>query len=98
MAKKSNKKNKNDLLMKEFLVNQIGMLAQIIFVLFTFVFGIATIFQGEFKVIFELLMGFTLVVMAYNNIKLYKRTLFTIPYILGALVAFWAAFEILLGM
>ena len=34
--KKSKKKNKNDILMKEFYVNQIGLLAQSIFVLFTY--------------------------------------------------------------
>lgn len=93
-----NKVNKNDKIMKEFMVNQIGLLAQSIFVLFALVFGIATIFQSELKVIFEILMGISLAVMAYNNMKMYKRTLFTIPYILGALIAFWAAFEILLGL
>ena len=71
MAKKTSKKlNKNDLLMKEFYVNQIGLLAQAIFVLFTFVFGIATIFQTELKVVFELLLGISLAVMAYNNLRI----------------------------
>lgn len=99
MKKKISKKaNKNDLIMKEFYVNQIGLLAQSIFVLFTLVFGIATIFESEFKVIFELLLGISLAVMAYNNLKIYKRTMFTIPYVLGAILAFWAALEILLAM
>lgn len=98
--KKTSKKaeNKNDKIMQKFMVNQIGLLAQSIFVLFALVFGIATIFQGEFMVIFELLMGCSLAIMAYNNLKMYKRTLFTIPYILGALIAFFAAFEVLLGL
>jgi len=99
MANNKNKKtNKNALIMKEFYVNQIGLLAQAIFVLFTLVFGIATIFQSDLKVIFELLLGISLVVMAYNNLKIYKRTMFTIPYVLGAILAFWAALEILLAM
>jgi len=99
MANKVSKKtNKNALIMKEFYVNQIGLLAQAIFVLFTLVFGIATIFQSDLKVIFELLLGISLVVMAYNNLKIYKRTMFTIPYVLGAILAFWAALEILLAM
>jgi len=97
-TKKKNTKNKNDLLLKEFYVNQIGLLAQAIFVLFTLVFGIATIFQSELKVVFELLLGISLAVMAYNNLRIYKRTLFTIPYVLGAILAFWAALEILLAM
>ena len=97
-TKKKSTKNKNDLLMKEFYVNQIGLLAQAIFVLFTLVFGIATIFQTELKVVFELLLGISLAVMAYNNLRIYKRTLFTIPYVLGAILAFWAALEILLAM
>ena len=97
-TKKKSTKNKNDLLMKEFYVNQIGLLAQAIFVLFTLVFRIATIFQTELKVVFELLLGISLAVMAYNNLRIYKRTLFTIPYVLGAILAFWAALEILLAM
>ena len=97
MAKK-NDKNKNDLLMKEFMVNQVGLLAEAIFILFTIVFGIATIFQGELLVLFELLMGFTLATMAYNSFKMYKKKVFVVPYILGSLIAFWAAFEILLGL
>lgn len=98
MVKKDKKINKNDIIMKEFTINQIGLLAQAIFILFSIVFGIATIFQGEMLVLFEITMGLTLTTMAYNNVQIYKRALFTIPYILGALVAFWAAFEILLGL
>lgn len=99
MANKKVKKiNKNDKLLKEFYINQIGLLAQAIFVFFTLVFGIAMLFQPGIKVVFELLLGFSLAVMAYNNLRLYKRTLFTIPYVFGAILAFWAAIEILLGM
>ena len=97
--KKSSKKlNKNDIIMKEFTVNQIGMLAQAIFILFSIVFGIATIFEGEILVLFEMTMGLTLLTMAYNNVKMFKRAVFTIPYLLGAAVAFFSAFEILLGL
>ncbi len=96
--KKNNKKNKNDLLMKEFVINQVGLLVEVVFVIFTIVVGIATIFQGELLVLFELLMGFTLVSMAYNTFKVNDKKVYGIPYVIGALVAFWAAFEILLGM
>lgn len=98
MAKKNTKKNKNDLLMKEFVVNQVGLLVEVVFVIFTIVAGIATIFQGELLVLFELLMGFTLVSMAYNNFTVNEKKVYGIPYVIGALVAFWAAFEILLGL
>lgn len=98
MAKKSTKKNKNDLLMKEFIVNQVGLLVEVVFVIFTLVVGIATIFQGELLVLFELLMGFTLVSMAYNTFTVNEKKVYGIPYVIGALVAFWAAFEILLGL
>ena len=98
MAKKNTKKNKNDLLMKEFIVNQVGLLVEVVFVIFTLVIGIATIFQGELLVLFELLMGFTLVSMAYNTFKVNDKKVYGIPYVIGSLVAFWAAFEILLGM
>ena len=33
--KKTNKKNKNDLLMKEFVINQVGLLVEVVFVIFT---------------------------------------------------------------
>lgn len=98
MAKKNTKKNKNDLLMKEFVINQVGLLVEVVFVIFTIVIGIATIFQGELLVLFELLMGFTLVSMAYNTFKVNEKKVYGIPYVVGALVAFWAAFEILLGL
>lgn len=98
MAKKNNKKNKNDLLMKEFVINQVGLLVEVVFVIFTIVAGIATIFQGELLVLFELLMGFTLVSMAYNTFKVNEKKVYGIPYVVGAIIAFWAAFEILLGM
>ena len=70
---KNNKKkevNKNDLAMKDFMVNQVGLLVECTFVLFAIAAGIATIFEGELLVIFELLMGFTLLTMAYNNLKI----------------------------
>jgi len=98
MAKKNTKKNKNDLLMKEFVINQVGLLVEVVFVIFTIVAGIATIFQGELLVLFELLMGFTLVSMAYNTFKVNDKKVYGVPYVIGALVAFWAAFEILLGL
>lgn len=98
MAKKNTKKNKNDLLMKEFIVNQVGLLVEVVFVIFTLVIGIATIFQGELLVLFELLMGFTLVSMAYNTFKVNDKKVYGIPYVIGAVISFWAAFEILLGL
>lgn len=97
---KNNKKkevNKNDLAMKDFMVNQVGLLVECTFVLFAIAAGIATIFEGEMLVIFELLMGFTLLTMAYNNLKVYKKKMFTIPYFLGSAIAFFAALQIILG-
>lgn len=96
--KKKKEINKNDLMMKDFMINQVGLLVECTFVLFAIAFGIATIFQGEMLVVFELLMGFTLLTMAYNNLTVYKRKLFTIPYFLGATIAFFAAFQILIGI
>lgn len=90
--------NKNDLLMKDYMINQVGLLVECVFVLFAIASGIATIFQGEMLVIFELLMGFTLITMAYNNLTVYKRKLFTIPYLFGAFVAFFAAIQMIIGL
>lgn len=89
--------NKNDLIMKDFMVNQVGLLVECTFVLFAIAAGIATIFQGEMLVLFELLMGFTLVTMGYNNLKTYSKKIYAIPYFFGAFIAFFAAIQILLG-
>lgn len=97
---KNNKKkevNKNDLVMKDFMINQVGLLVECTFVLFAIAAGIATIFEGEMLVLFELLMGFTLVTMGYNNLKAYNKKLLASPYFFGAIIAFFAAIQIILG-
>lgn len=43
--------------------------------------SVLTLFENSFTVPIEVLVGITLLVMAYNNVKLFKRKGFTIVYI-----------------
>jgi hypothetical protein len=91
MSKKE--KNKNDRIFKEYSLKQAGMLVQIILVFFLIIFAILTIFYSQLKIACFLISGLTLIVMAYNNHKIYKRKTLTIIYLLGALLSFWSVIE-----
>lgn len=95
MAKKE--VNKNDKIYKNYVWNQTGMLVQFILLFFLFVFGIITIFHHEFKLACFLVMTLILLVMAYNNHRIYKRKYLTIIYIVGALLVFLSSLEMILG-
>ena len=90
-------KNKNDEIYRNYSWKQAGMLVQFILIFFLIVFAIFTIFIPEFKLACFLVMGLVLLVMAYNNHKIYKKKAFTIPYIIGSLLAFWSSIEILIS-
>lgn len=83
----NNKKNKNDKLFIEYVTKNIGMTIQTILMVVVVVLGITTIFNKSFNTAFMIVMGVTLLVLAYNNHKIYKRKLFTILYIAGAILA-----------
>lgn len=61
--------------------NEIGMLLQAILMLFVVVFAVSSFFQIEFLVITEILLGLMMFVMAYNNVKVYKRRIMTYAYL-----------------
>lgn len=95
MAKKE--VNKNDKIYKNYAWNQAGMLVQFILIFFLIVFGIITIFHNEFKLACFLTAGLILLVMAYNNHRIYKRKKLTILYIIGALLSFLSSIEVFIG-
>lgn len=81
------RKNKNDKIFMDYLKKNIGMTIQTILMVIVVVLGITTIFNNFFNTAFMIVMGLTLLVLAYNNHKIYKRKLFTILYLAGAVLA-----------
>ncbi|MCM1370612.1 MAG: hypothetical protein NC181_01800 [Clostridium sp.] len=71
---------------KKIVVNDIGLFIQIILIFCTIVLGILTVVENEFLVILELVLGFAILTMAYNNKKTYKRKVLTVPYIVVGLI------------
>ncbi len=65
---------------------KIGLYLQGIFTLLAIVFAIVSIFNNDFIIVIQMLLGLDLLAMAYNNQVLYKRRLFTILYVVAALV------------
>ena len=61
-------------------VEQITMLLQIALAIYALSFAIAATFEKGFFVICELLVGILMIVIAYNNQKIYKRKYMTAIY------------------
>lgn len=86
---KTIKKNKNDVIYKNYVLNKMGMWVQFILVILILFFILMTLFDNKYKYmnIVKILTGLVLIVMAYNNHKIYKRKYFTIIYsLIGILV------------
>ena len=81
-------KNKNDQIYKDYVLKKVGLSVQFTLLFLLVLFGIITIFQPGFKIACFITMGLALLVIAYNNHKIYKRKALTIPYIIGALLSF----------
>ncbi len=62
---------------------KIGLYLQGIITLLAVVFAVIAIFNREMVTVIQVLLGLDLFVMAYNNLVLFKRKLFTILYIIG---------------
>ena len=68
-------------------IEQITMLLQVVLVIFVVTFGIASVFEGAFFKICEILIGLLMFVIGYNNQKIYKRKYMTAVYIgLGVVI------------
>ena len=85
MIKDKSKKNKNDEIFRRYSLNQAGMLIQFILVIALILFIILTIFHPALKVVSQIILFLTLLIMAYNNYHIYKRKTFTIIYLVVAL-------------
>ena len=65
----------------------ISLLVQAVCVIGVLFITILALFEHSFTVPIEVLVGVTLLVMAYNNIKLFKRKGFTIIYIIFGVIS-----------
>ena len=65
----------------------VSLLIQAVCVIGVLVISILAIFEHSFTVPIEVLVGVTLLIMAYNNVKLFKRKGFTVIYIVFGILS-----------
>ena len=65
----------------------ITLLAQAVCVIGVLAISVLAIFENSFTVPIEVLVGVTLLLMAYNNAKMFKRKYMTIAYILFGIIS-----------
>ncbi len=63
----------------------IGLVAQFVLCIICVILFIVSMFEKYFFVFAEIAVSLTLFVMAYNNVKTYKRKYFTVVYIIFGL-------------
>ena len=66
--------------------NDLGLMIQFILIFWIIVFSIITLIEQTFFNGMEILVSLTLLVMAYNNHKTFKRKHLTLVYIVVALL------------
>ena len=66
----------------------VSLLAQAVCVVGILAISVLAIFENSFTIPIEVLVGITLLIMAYNNLKLFKRKGLTIIYIIFGLISF----------
>ena len=65
----------------------VSLLAQAVCVVGVMALSVLAIFENSFTIPIEVLVGITLLVMAYNNIKFFKRKGLTIVYIIFGIIS-----------
>lgn len=65
----------------------ISLLAQAVCVIGVLAISVLAIFENSFTVPIEVLVGITLLIMAYNNVKLFKRRGLTVVYIVFGIIS-----------
>ena len=78
--------------------NIIGVNIQIIVTVIAVIFGIITIFKNSFSPFFKISVGVDLLIMAYNNHKIYHKKNLTIIYIVFAVLVIVLGVLSLLGV
>ena len=65
----------------------VSLLAQAVCVIGILAISVMAIFENSFTIPIEVLVGITLLIMAYNNVKLFKRKGLTIIYIIFGVIS-----------
>lgn len=81
MGKKKHKELKKVSKEKEDKFNKIGIYLQIILTIITIILVVAFLFSNDLLIYLQFVLALDMFIMAYNNQKNYKRTNFTIFYI-----------------
>ena len=66
--------------------NDLGLMIQFILIFWVIIFSIITMIEQAFFNGMEILLSATLLTMAYNNQKMFKKKYLTVVYILVALL------------
>ena len=90
-------KNQNDKIFKDYVTKNIGMTIQIVLLIILVVLSIISIFNNNFKIACMFVISLLLLVLAYNNHKIYKRKAFTILYLIGALLSLVSGIQMIIG-
>lgn len=65
----------------------VSLLAQAVCVVGILAISVLAIFENSFTIPVEVLVGITLLIMAYNNVKLFKRKGLTVVYIIFGIIS-----------
>lgn len=65
----------------------VSLLAQAVCVIGVLAISVLAIFEHSFTIPIEVLVGVTLLIMAYNNVKLFKRKGLTVIYIVFGIIS-----------
>ena len=85
--KKKNKVNKTNKINTINALNIVFIDIQIVVTIFTIILAILFIFNQKYAKLFEFSLGINLLVMAFNNYKIYKRSRLTLVYgIVGVII------------
>lgn len=66
----------------------VGLLSQTVLIFLLLIVFIISVFEPSFVLLVRILMGLSLLSMAYNNIIIYKRKYCTIIYIIFSVIIF----------
>lgn len=83
---------------KIIVINEIGLFIQSVLIICAIALGIITVFENHFAIVLEFILSLTMFTMAYNNRKVFKRSFFTIVYIVGGLFCLVPAFTKMIEM
>ena len=70
----------------------VSLLAQAVCVIGVLAISVLAIFENSFTIPVEVLVGITLLIMAYNNYKMFNRRFMTVVYIIFGVISLFVGF------